>query len=645
MGKPYGSTGQILRVHLTDRTVSVIPTERYQEFIGGLGINQYVLLEELESDVHPLSPENLLIFGAGPLVGTPAFSSSRLSIDCKNVLTGGVGSANAGGHFSAELKRSGYDHMIISGKSDTPVVLFVHDERVLFLDASHLWGKGTQETFQSIKQEQGDPRIQVAAIGPAGENSVQFACIMVEQGRAAGFSGCGAVMGSKNLKAVAVRGDREIALAHPAYLDGALKKIRERFDISPSLKKMRLGGTHLIAAAGGPNHTNPQAVRNHQDEIWTKEKSRKITEPMFKPYEVERLACFNCPVRCSHLYEIPEGENKGKRLEGTQANTVRAFSSNLDVADPLVVLNGNFLCNDLGLDVDGTAVSLGWAFECYEKGIFTDKDTDGLQLTWGNSQAALSLIRAIALRRGIGDLLAEGAARAAEKIGQGTAAFAMHVKGAPINDSNLRTHKGWALGIGTSTRGAGHLRGAPNTEQKRIPADISQKIWGIPSAGDPAAYEGKAKLVAWFEAYKAVVDSLGVCYFTSYWRNTDLLSPQDLSDLLYGVTGRRLEEQALMAVGERIINIEKAFNTLHAGFTRKDDDLPERLFTTSISTGPFKGEHLHRQQWDKMLDEYYLHHQWDAQTGWQTETCVEALELPAFVKERLKQKNRLPGTS
>ena len=641
MENPYGSTGQMLRVNLTDRSVSVAPTDRYRDFIGGLGVNQYVLLEELATDVEPLSPENLLIFGAGPLVGTPAFASSRLSVDCKNVLTGGVGSANAGGHFSAELKRAGYDHIVISGKSEQPVVLFVHEERVIFLDARRLWGKGTHETFQRIKQEQNDSRIQVAAIGPAGENRVKFACIMVEQGRAAGFSGCGAVMGSKNLKAVAVRGDREIALAHPSYLESSLKKIRERFEVSPSLKKMRLGGSHLIAAGGGPNHTNPQAFRNHQDEIWTKEKSQKITEPIFKPYEVKRLACFNCPVRCSHLYEIPEGENRGKRVEGIQANTVRAFGSNLDIADPRVTINANYLCNDLGLDVDGTAVSLGWAFECYEKGIFTDKDTDGLPLIWGNSEAALSLIKAIALRRGIGDLLAEGAARAAERIGKGTAAFAMHVKGAPINDSNMRTHKGWAFGISTSTRGSGHLRGAPNTEQKGIPPDISQKIWGIPSAGDPTAYEGKASLVVWFEAYKAVVDSLGICYFTTFWRDTDLLSPQDLSDLLYGATGRRMDEQALFVVGERIINIEKAFNTLHAGFTRKNDYPPERLFTSSVSTGPFKGEHLDRQQWDKMLDEYYGRHQWDRETGWQTETCVEAMGLPHFVKDRLKGKKRL----
>ena len=641
MEKIFGWTGRILQVDLSKRSVSIVPTDAYRDFIGGLGINQYILFKELAEDTDPLSSENLLIFGAGPLAGTPAFSSSRTSIDCKNVLTGGVGSANVGGHFSAELKCAGYDHIVLSGKADQPVVLFIHNDSISFMDARDLWGKGTQETFQRIREKHNDPRIRMAAIGPAGEKGVKFACIIVDHGRAAGFSGGGAVMGSKNVKAIAVRGTKDIAIAHPSFFSETLNKIKHKIESSPSTDKMRRGGTHLISGGGGPDRTRPQAARNLQDEFWSKEKSQKIIEPAFKQYEIDRLACYNCPVRCSHLYDIPDGENRGKQVEGIQANTVRAFSSNLDIADPEVILNANFLCNDLGLDVDGTAVALGWAFECFERGIIRAEDTDGLELNWGNGTEALGLIKKIGLRQGIGDLLAEGVQAAAQTVGQGSEAYAMQIKGAPINESCMRTHKGWALGIITSTRGGGHLRGAPNTEQKNVPSDVSQKIWGIPTAGTPGSYEGKAKLVTWFEAFKAVVDSLGLCYFSTYWRDVNLLGPKELADLLYGATDWRLEEAELLNIGEKIINLEKAFNTLHAGFTRQNDLPPERLMTTSVSEGPFKGEHLDKSKWESMLSEYYRIHNWDMDTGWQTEACLDALNLPLFVKERLKQKNRL----
>lgn len=641
MEQSAGWSGQILRINLTEQTHTISPTAEYKAVIGSQGINQYILIKELPVGTDPLSPENILVFGAGPLVGTMAPASCRMSIDCKNVLTGGTGSANVGGHFAPELKRAGYDHIVVTGKADHPVVLSIKDDAVGFLDASHIWGKGIQETSRQIREEMDDPRVRMASIGPAGENLVAFACIMVDEGRAAGFSGCGAVMGSKNLKAIAVRGSRKIPIAHPAFLKETAADIRKRIDSSPDVEKMREGGTHLLAAAGGPTHSGPQGTRNLQDGFWSKEKSKNVKEPVFKPYELKKLACFNCPVHCSHLYEIPDGENKGRQTEGIQANTVRAFSSNLDIDDPKVVLNANFLCNDLGLDVDGTGAALGWAFECFEKGLLSEQDTQGVKFNWGNGEAALALIKKIALRQDIGDLLAGGVLEAAKKFGRKSEEYAMHIKGAPLNESCMRTHKGWALGIVTSTRGAGHLRGAPNTEQKTIPPEISRKLWGIPNADDPGSYEDKAKLVAWFEAFKAVVDALGLCYFTTYWRDIHLIGPKDMSDLLYGATGLKIHEDELLKIGEKIVNIEKAFNTLHAGFSRKDDRPPERLFRSSVSQGPFKGAYLDPEKWETMLNEYYDCHGWDRETGRQTEACLDALELPAFIKGRLKAQNRL----
>jgi aldehyde:ferredoxin oxidoreductase len=546
-----------------------------------------------------------------------------------------------GGHFAPELKRAGYDHIILSGKADRPVVLFIKDDEVRFIEASHIWGVGIQDTSRQIRKQHNDSQIRMASIGPAGENLVSFACIIVDEGRAAGFSGCGAVMGSKNLKSIAVRGTQEIPVAHPAFLKETALEIRKRIDSSPDIHKMREGGTHLLSAAGGPTHSGPQGTRNLQDGFWSKEKSKKVKEPEFRPFEINKLACFNCTIHCSHLYEIPDGENKGKQTEGIQANTVRAFGSNLDIDDPKVILEANFLCNDLGLDVDGTGAALGWTFECFENGMLTKQDTGGIQCDWGNGKSALSLIKQIALRQGVGDLLAQGVQAAGRTLGRGSEEHAMQIKGAPVNESCMRTHKGWALGIVTSTRGAGHLRGAPNTEQKTISPEISGKLWGIPNADDPGSYEGKAELVAWFEAFKAVVDALGLCYFATYWRDVQLIGPKDMSDLLYGATGIRMEEKELLRTGEKIVNIEKAFNTLHAGFSRKDDLPPKRLQQTSVSQGPFKGEHLDSEKWDTMLDEYYDCHGWDKETGRQTAACLDALQLPAFIKERLKSLNRL----
>lgn len=640
--KPRGGwAGRILTVDLAEGRFSTLPTEGFQEYIGGRGINQYLLLRDLPVETAADSPENRLLFGAGPLVGTRACSSSRMNIDCKNVLTGGAGSANVGGHFAAELKFAGYDHIVIHGRAEKPVYLHLRNGVVELRDACHLWGKGVQETASLIRKELNDPGVRVAAIGPAGERRVRFACIIVDEGRAAGYAGCGAVMGIKNLKAIAVRGTQDVVIASPSAFDESVKRMRGKIEASDSIRTMRLGGTHLVAGAGGPKHTNPQGCRNLQDEFWAVERSQKVSEKAFKPFEISRVACFNCPIRCSHLYEIPAGEYKGKRVEGIQSNTVRAFTSNLDVDDPLVLLNANFLVNDLGLDVDGTAVALGWIFECFERGIVTSRDTDGLTLNWGNGDAALSLIKKIAFREGVGALLAEGVARASREVGRGSEAFAMHVKGGPLNESCVRSHKAWALGIMTSSRGSGHLRGAPNTEQKAIPPDVSQRLWRIPDAGIPRSYRGKGKLVTWFESYKAVVDSLGLCSFTTYWRDVDLVSPKDLADLFCAATGREVDEVELLRMGERIQNIEKVFNTVHGGFRREDDNPPNRLMESPVSSGPFEGERLDREEWATMLNEYYDAHQWNRKTGWQTEACLEELQLPEFVRDLLEKNGKL----
>jgi len=631
----YGWTGKLLRVNLSTGSVAVESSSLYNErFIGGRGAGDWILFNEVNPDISPLSPDNVMVFGTGPLTGTAAPSSGRLSLVTKNVLSGGIVTSNVGGHFAPELKYAGFDHIIVSGKASNPVYLFIDDGNVEIKDASFVWGKDVWETEDTIKEELKDKGIQVLSIGPAGENLVKSACIIVNRGRAFGFGGCGAVMGSKNLKSIVVRGKKTIKVANPLGFMKECQKIFRKMDRSIGTNQLRQGGT--ISKIG---HSLPLPVRNYQDGYWG-EKSLKVKEIVFKKlYEKRRLACFNCSMNCSHFYSIEEGPYTGLKCEGVQINAVRGFGSLLDIPDPAFIIECNALCNRMGLHVDEVSASLAWAFECFEKKILTKKDTDGLELKWGSRDVAITLIKKIAYRDGFGNILAEGVKKAAEIIGKGSNRYAINIKGVGINEGKMRTHKGWALGICTSTRGGGHLNGSPREGEADLTPQLSQVRYGVPTACDPRTYEGKAKLVFWFERYKAVIDSLGMCYFTSYWQN-NLLGPSEYARLFSKATGKLMSADDLFKIGQQIQNIEKAFNTLHQGFSRKDDFPPERFMNEPIKSGPFKGERLKKYCWERLLDEYYALQGWDIKTGWQTDKCLELLELNE-VKVQLEKAGRL----
>jgi aldehyde:ferredoxin oxidoreductase len=292
------------------------------------------------------------------------------------------------------------------------------------------------------------------------------------------------------------------------------------------------------------------------------------------------------------------------------------------------------------LHIDEISSTLAWIFDCYEKNIVTKEDLDGLSLEWGNQEAAVELIRKIAYREGIGDILAEGTYRAALKIGKNSLGRAITIKKTGVNEGNVRGKKAWALGIITSTRGGGHLCGSPNSEGlKNMTNYIGEERYGVSTAGQSKTYEGKAKLVTWFEKFKAIIDSLGVCYFSSYWQN-NLLSPDDYAALFSKVIGKTFDSTELFKIGERIINIEKAFNTIHGGFSRKDDYPPQRFVDEPVKSGPFAGEQLPLDKWNQLLDEYYDFHGWDKETGWQTENILDKLQLTK-IKEKLREEGRL----
>lgn len=624
-----GYAGKILRIDLSRGKISTSPSASFNgKYLGGRGVGAWILFNEVPPETPALDPKNIMIFGTGPLTGTSAPSSGRLSLVTKNAVSKGFAYSNAGGHFAPELKYAGYDHLIISGKSPFPAYLIINNDTVKLKKADFIWGKDVWETEDTIKSNLLQSDLQILSIGPGGENLSKCACIMINKGRALGFGGCGAVMGSKNLKAIVVKGSKSIEAADPSGFMQECQKSFRKIDMSIGANFLRQGGT--IAKV---NPSFPLPTRNYQDANWG-EKNLKVEEKKFSsPFEIKRSACFNCSMRCSHFYSIPNDTYAGLVCEGIQTNAIRGFGSNLDIDDPAFIIAANSLCNKLGLHIDEISSILGWAFECFEKGILTCQDTDGLELNWGNQKVALELIRKIGYRESFGNILAEGVAKASQIIGSDSQKYAMSIKNTGINEGGIRIKKAWALGIATSTRGGGHLCGSPNSEGvKSITPEIGKKRYGVPTAGNVITYEGKAKLVVWFEKYKAVIDSLGMCCFTSYWQN-NLLGPNDYANLFYKITGKPIDKDKLFIIGEKILNIEKAYNTLSVGFSRKDDFFPDRFIEEPVKQGPYKGERLDKESWNNLLTEYYSYKGWDTQTGWQTEECLEKLGLEKLKKE------------
>ena len=623
----YSLAGKILYVNLTTGEIFTELTMKYAEkFLGGRGIDNWILYREVRPSVAPLDPDNTLTIGTGVLVGTLAPCAARHSVDAKSPVTGGVGSGNSCGHFSAELKFAGYDHIVIQGRAERPVYLWIDDNRVQIVDATSLWGKLVSETTTLIRQDRGNGDVQVLCIGPAGENMARCACVVANRARAVGRCGLGAVMGSKNLKAVAVQGTGMIRVAHPDCFMEEVDKAWEKLGKSQAAQRRKTWGT--LWAGSALNDVGLFPLKNFQDEYMNPKDMGKISPEVYKEkYEIGRIGYTSCPVSCSHVYRIEDGPYAGLVCEGIEANDLWNFGGRLAIDYAPAIIRAHYLCNEYGLDQDNAAGSIAWAFECYQRGILTKQDTDSLELEWGDHGVVMELLRKMAYREGIGDILAEGSKRASEIIGRGSGEFAIHVKGQDSMEP-MRASKGWALGCVVSTRGGGHTRGANLVELYRdLPREFYEKTWGISEAGDMRSYHNKAKLVVYYERLQAVLDSLGICLLCSNWGGADQLGPDDLAGLYSAATGRKVSGEELMMVGERIHNVEKAFNVLHAGFDRKDDYPPGRFMEEPVKSGPAQGEVLLKDKWDAMLDEYYQLHGWDKETGWQTKRQLEGLDL------------------
>lgn len=623
-----GYAGYVLRINLSDFSVYKEEIEKYiPAFIGGRGVNQIILLRETLPSIDAFSPVNKICIGAGALAGTLAPSAGRLNIDSKNVLTGGIGSGNAGGWFASELKFAGYDNIIIEGKAKTPVYIEINDDNVSFHSAVPIWGERTGETVRLIKEETGEQDAEVLCIGPAGENMVSTSGIIVSESRVVGRCGLGGVMGSKNLKAISVKGTKTITVYNASGFIELTEKITKRLRASDWNRAHLEFGT--LASSAAYNSLSALSYKNYHDDYIPDQLMEKISHQEIMRNCVSSYACTACPLPCGHTYQIERGNSEGSTCYKVEANAVWNFGGRLAIDDPLSILEAQEKCCQLGLDIDNAASAIAWAVDCFEAGLITKDQTDGLELGWGDAKVVMELLRKTAYREGFGNLLAEGSFRASKIIGPESERFSYHVKGQDLVEG-IRSMKGWALGIVVSPRGATHTRGALATERNRWSKDDSLKTFGISNAGDARDYEGKALALAYMERANALWDALGVCFFAVNRSNPEGMTPSELTDLFRFATGFELTENDLMISGERLHTIEKMFNIHHAGFARSDDYPPLRLMEEPISSGPLRGELLKREDWDRMLNEYYDIHGWSRETGWPPKERLYKLGLGEF---------------
>jgi aldehyde:ferredoxin oxidoreductase len=634
----YAWAGHILRVNLTSGEIRLEDTESLVgDFIGGRGFGQSILFEALAPETSPLGPESVLVFATGPLTGTLAPGSSRLSISGKNALTGGIGSSNVGGHFAPELKYAGFDGLIVEGRSDTPVYLLIENKGAAIKSAAHLRDNTTWETEEALRNEHGR-RLRVLSIGPAGERESLAACIIVDKIHAAGRCGFAAVMGSKNLKAVGVQGSLPINVADPDRFIAAIDRARSQIFKTETVKRFRTFGT--LGSVPRANAACAIPFRNFQDDHMDEEKLARVSAAVFQEnFKVRKMSCLGCFFRCTSLYRSETEDGEAFRIEGFHQNLVWDFVGKLEITDPNAVLTIQYLCSKYGLDIDNTSGAIALAFELFEKGIIDESVTDGLTLSWGNADAVIRLIEKIAYNKGFGRILKDGAYRAAKLIGSEAVPYAIHIKGQDLAEA-IRSAKGWALGNVVAPRGGGHLNGATMTGMMQIPPEKSLAVFNTPYAGEQHTYRGKADVVYYYECLKGIVDSVGLCYFTSKWVDVDFLGAEDYAELLTAASGKSYSGESLMFLGRKIHNIEKAFNTLHANFSKKDDFPPERFMVEPVKTGPYKGSLFKHEDWQTMLEEYYGLHGWDKQTGLQTESVLTTLGLES-VAGKLKDAGRL----
>jgi aldehyde:ferredoxin oxidoreductase len=612
---------KIAFVNLSDASYEIkpIPLDWRKKFLGGRGINMHLLSKHYSSIADPFSPDNPLVFGAGLLTGILGFGS-RMNITSRSPESGHLGDSNMGGEFGAEMVRAGLSHIVITGKSKKPVYLYIGDGKIDFCDARKLKGLDTIETQKRIRFDKRDKTVQVACIGPAGENLVRFSAIRSGMKNSAGRTGMGAVMGSKNLKAVAVRGSLDIRISDPeGYRKYYLKTLAGL---------MKTKWVQALGKQGTPvlfRYSNAMgflSVRNNQS-VTIGDKGHLLEAEALQPYSAGMLSCFGCPVHCRHRFRLDRGKYKGTRGEGPEYASIGSLGTKLGNLDLENIIYAAHLCNLYGLDTISTGSYIAWAMELYQRGIINRKTT-GMDLEWGDGKVIIELLDRIAHRRDFGDILAEGSF-AREALGEESRYYLLEVKDFPIEMTDERLPKSFALGMATSTRGACHMRSRPSIDAVGLPEAVLKRIYGGPVSESLSSYAGKARMVWWHELMNAVCDSLGLCRFQSIFSSPHGLGYSHFSRLMALAAGLPLTPSEIRKAGERIYTLERLMIT-GEGISRKEDTLPERYFEEPIPEGPSKGEVVSRGDFNKMLDEYYALHGWDEQ-GIPRKTTLRRLGL------------------
>jgi aldehyde:ferredoxin oxidoreductase len=629
--KFYGYKGKILRLDLTNKkAVKTEPSpELVRNFISARGFGAKILWDEMKPGTDPLSPESKVVISWSPLTGTTAQSFHRVFVVFKSPLTGGYFRSVGGGFFAAEMKFAGYDGIIIEGRAEKPTYVWIHDDEVEFRDATHVWGMTIDGTTEFLRDET-DKEARLLGIGPAGERLVRFACLVTDDYRTPGRGGGGAVWGAKNLKAIIVKASsREVELFNPDEFDKLVEEQTNVYMKSPlfeSFNKFGTGGVTYNFYTLGHNPTyNFKQIELENIEAFKTEVQEK--------YIVKHTGCYGCKISCGKKWKLTKGPYAGYVWDFPEYETQWSFGSTCGVTNLEAILVANNICDRYGVDTISAGAAIAFAMELYEKGIITEKETDGLKLRWGDGDVVIELVRKIALREGIGNILAEGTKRAAEIIGRGAEKYAMHAKALELPAYDPRAAKAHGLSYATSNIGGSHMIGWNHYE-----------ILGVPKKVDPFTTEGKGELAKRVQDFIAGYESAGFCAFgglvtVGYYNDEDKMF-ELISGLLYAATG--IEEfknpKYLWLVGERIYNLERAFNA-REGFTRKDDWVPERIQKVPVPRPPAKGQIF---ELDKLLDDYYKARGWDIKTGIPTRRKLEEIGLKQ-VADELEKLGKLPS--
>ncbi len=621
-----GYAGRYIRVDLSSGSIGVLetPESLARDYVGGLGFGVRLLWDEVDERTDPLGPDNRLVIATGPLTGTLFPAAGRYQMAAKSPLTGIWGQSNSGGFFGPELKFAGYDMVVIQGRSERPVYLVIDDDEVRLADASHVWGKTTFETTDIVREDLGDETFKVMAIGPAGENLVRFAAVINDAGNAGGRTGMGAVMGSKKLKAIAVRGSRGVRVADDGafmeVVDEAYEKLQVEWGEAVRETLTKYGTPNLVEAI---NAIGRMPVKNHWTGYW--ERADEIGGVAIRErYRVKQGSCYGCLVQCKYYVEVREGPFAG-RYKGPEYEAIVSFGSSLLIDDLPAIFRANHLADALGMDSISLGMTIAWAMESWERGLLTAEDTGGLDLSWGNADSVIELIEKTAYREGFGGVIAEGSRRASQIIGRGTEKYAMHVKGLEISAQDGRAHQSSGLTHATAARGADHLTSLSCLEERGYERVAAERYGEdkVRELTDPLETKYKGWLVKDLEDLYAMGNSLIICWYEVGW--PPVFYFDDMARALAAATGMEeyRDPRAIRIAAERIVTLRRMFN-VREGLRRKDDTLPERFLREPMPTGPARGNVC---RLDEMLDDYYRARGCDPETGVPTDETLRRLGL------------------